>query len=238
VRPSEALLVPPGRTYGSSIRTSELTDSFSVFFPTWWLQAILTKSPAEHVDRMLERGGPLVSLPLTAEASSSLREFAETLTQADGDRLAAQETLAVLTHRIFLLVEAAGELAGRIHAANPSTRLELLRRVSRVRDLLESRVQSGVSLAELSREACLSEFHLLRVFKQAFGTTPARYLERRRMERARDLLHATGLPIAEVAASCGYSNLSAFGRAFRRAWGTSATSLRDERSAIPVRLTS
>ena len=238
VRPSEALLVPPGRTYGSSIRTSELTDSFSVFFPSWWLQTIVTNAPAEHVDRLLERGGPLVSLPLTAETSSSLREFAETLTQADGDRLAAQETLAVLTHRIFLLAEAAGELAGRIHATNPSTRLELLRRVSRVRDLLESRVQSGVSLTELSREACLSEFHLLRVFKQAFGTTPARYLERRRMERARDLLHATGLPIAEVAASCGYSNLSAFGRAFRRAWGTSATSLRDERSAAPVRLTS
>jgi hypothetical protein len=37
VRPSEALLVAPGRTYGSSIRTSELTDSFSVFLPSWWL---------------------------------------------------------------------------------------------------------------------------------------------------------------------------------------------------------
>jgi AraC-like DNA-binding protein len=201
-----------------------------VFFPSWWLQALVTNDGAEHVQRLLESGGPLVSLPLTTETSSSIRDFAGTLAQAEKDRLAAQEALTLLTHRIFVLVEAAGELAGRIHAANPSTRLELLRRVSRVRELLEARIESGASLAELSREACLSEFHLLRVFKQAFGTTPARYLERRRMERARDLLHATALPIADVAARCGYSNLSAFGRAFRRAWGTSATSLRDERS--------
>jgi AraC family transcriptional regulator len=131
---------------------------------------------------------------------------------------------------VFGLVESAGELAARIDATSPSTRVELLRRVSRVRDLLDARIQAGVSLAELSREACLSEFHLLRVFKQAFGTTPARYLERRRMERARELLFRSDLAIADVAASCGYSNLSAFGRAFRRAWGTSASGLRESSS--------
>ena len=91
------------------------------------------------------------------------------------------------------------------------------------------------SLAELAREACLSEFHLLRVFKQAFGTTPARYLERCRMDKARTLLLGTELPIADVAASCGYSNLSAFGRAFRRAWGNSATVVREERSGAIAR---
>ena len=153
---------------------------------------------------------------------------------SDGSSLGAQEALAGVTHRVFSFVETAGELASRIDAASPSTRLELLRRVSRVRDLLESRVETGVSLTELSREACLSEFHLLRVFKQAFGTTPARYLERRRMERARHLLLASDLPIADVAASCGYSNLSAFGRAFRRAWGNSATSFREEQSVSPA----
>ena len=224
----EVLLVSPGRTYGSSIRTSELTDSFSVFFPHTWIEDRVNLAQVDHVRRLLDSGAASVSLPAAADVDAAIRELACALTHAEGDSLGVQEALAGLTRRVFAFVETAGEVASRIDAANVTTRLELLRRVSRVRDLLESRVQAGVSLSELAREACLSEFHLLRVFKQAFGVTPARYLERRRMERARNLLLGSELPIADVAASCGYSNLSAFGRAFRRAWGNSASSLREE----------
>jgi AraC-like DNA-binding protein len=237
VAAGEVLLVSPGRTYGSSIRTSEPTDSFSVFFPHWWIEETIKLPQVDHVRRLLDSGASSVSLPVAPELNAAIRELACTLSQREGDALAGEEALTGVVHRVFSFVENAGELASRIDAAHPSTRLELLRRVSRVRDLLESRVQAGTSLAELAREACLSEFHLLRVFKQAFGTTPARYLERRRMDKARTLLLGTELPIADVAASCGYSNLSAFGRAFRRAWGNSATIVREEQSSAPARRT-
>jgi len=232
VATGEVLLVSPGRTYGSSIRTSEVTDSFSIFFPQWWIGERMNSSRIDHVRRLLDSGGSSVSLPVTPDVNASIAEFAAALADAEGDPLAGREALVGMMHGVFRFVETAGEMASRIDAANPATRLELLRRVSRVRDLLESRVEAGVCLSELAREACLSEFHLLRVFKQAFGTTPARYLERRRMERARDLLLGTDLPIADVAAGCGYTNLSAFGRAFRRAWGHSATSIRENQASF------
>jgi len=235
VASGEVLLVAPGRTYGSSIRTSEPTDSFSIFVPHWWINETMNVARVEHVRRLLDSGASSVSLPVAAEVNALIAELACALADAEGNSLAGQEALAGVMNRVFSSVEAATEVAARIDAANPSTRLELLRRVSRVRDLLESRVQAGASLAELAREACLSEFHLLRVFKQAFGTTPARYLERRRMEQARDMLLGTERSIAEVAASCGYSNLSAFGRAFRRAWGNSATSVREGQTGIAMR---
>jgi AraC-like DNA-binding protein len=235
VAAGEVLLVSPNRTYGSSIRTSEVTDSFSIFFPQGWIGERMNSARIDHVRRLLDSGGSSVSLPVTPEVSASMAEFADALARADGDPLAGQEALVGMMHGVFSFVETAGEMAARIDAASAVTRLELLRRVSRVRDLLESRVQAGVCLSELAREACLSEFHLLRVFKQAFGTTPARYLERRRMERARDLLLGTDWPIADVAVGCGYSNLSAFGRAFRRAWGHSATSLREGQGSIGAR---
>ena len=232
VAPGEVLMVPPGLTYGSSIRSSEPTDSFSVYFPNRWIEAHLNHIRVDHVRRLLDAGCSYVSLPLAPEIGAVIRDCATALARAASDSLTAQEVLARLAHRVFGLAETADDLAGRINATSLATRLELLRRTSRVRDLLETRIESGASLAELAREACLSEFHLLRVFKQVFGATPARYLEARRMERARTLLLETELPVAEVAAACGYGNLSAFGRAFRRAWGTSATGVRETRRDV------
>ena len=230
VAAGEVLLVSPLRPYSSSIRTSEPTDSFSIFFPHSWVEARVSPERLATVHRLLDSGASSTSLPVGSEMGQAVRELARALAQSPGDKLAGEEALTGFTRGAFAFVEQAGDIADRIDAAQPATRLELLRRVSRVRDLLESRVQAGVSLAELAKEACLSEFHLLRVFKQAFGTTPARYLERRRMNRAHDLLLRTDLPIADVAASCGYSNLSAFGRAFCRAWGNSATLLRAQQA--------
>jgi AraC family transcriptional regulator len=230
VAPREALLVAPGRTYGSAIRSAEVTDSFSIFFPERWFQEQIGGTGVGPVLRLLDAGASSASLPLTADIADAIRDLARALDRTDGDPLASQEILAAVTARLFGFVQASGETADRIDAALPSTRLELLRRVSRVRDLLEGRVEAGVTLTELAREACLSEFHLLRVFKQAFGVTPARYLDGLRMERARALLLRTDRPVTEVAAACGFASPSAFGRAFRRRWGISATSLRQTRS--------
>ena len=38
VAPGDVLMVSPGRTYGSSIRSSEVTDSFSIFLPQRWVE--------------------------------------------------------------------------------------------------------------------------------------------------------------------------------------------------------
>ncbi len=43
VAPGEVLMVPPGLTYGSSIRSSEPTDCFSVYFPNRWIEAHLNR---------------------------------------------------------------------------------------------------------------------------------------------------------------------------------------------------
>jgi hypothetical protein len=45
-----------------------------------------------------------------------------------------------------------------------------------------------VCLAELAALAGMSRFHLVRSFRTAYGETPIRYLNRRRIERAQDLL--------------------------------------------------
>jgi transcriptional regulator GlxA family with amidase domain len=73
-------------------------------------------------------------------------------------------------------------------------------------------------LAELASRASMSERHLGRMFVQATGMTPARYVERVRVEAARDLLER-GLPVEAAARRVGFGSAETVRRAFLRVLG-------------------
>jgi len=225
VCPGEVLLVKPGETYASEIRTPIETDSFSLFFPKQWLDAEMAAGRAQALRHALDRGLSSLSLRSTPRLPQELRKLAEALTSG-ADQLALEEQVHCISALAFSFGHELAQALERIDAADKATRGERLRRVLRARELLRSRVTEGVSLAELAAEACMSEFHFIRTFRDAFGITPAKYLEQLRMRQAQALLQQTGLPVSEVARRCGYTNMSAFGRAFRRAWGKPARMLR------------
>lgn len=93
------------------------------------------------------------------------------------------------------------------------------RRLARVIELVESRLDGGISLGDMAREAGLSPYHFSRVFKLATGETPYQFIGSRRLERARKLLTTSDTPLAELALSCGYSSQSHFTAAFTHAMG-------------------
>lgn len=74
-------------------------------------------------------------------------------------------------------------------------------------------------LVELARRASLSERHFRRVFLDQTGTTPARFVERVRVEAARELLERTTAPVGAVAADCGFGSPETMRRAFLRGVG-------------------
>jgi transcriptional regulator GlxA family with amidase domain len=73
--------------------------------------------------------------------------------------------------------------------------------------------------SQLARRAALSERHLRRVFAEETGTTPGRFVERVRVEAARELLEAGATPIETVAARCGFGSTETMRRAFLRVLG-------------------
>lgn len=76
-------------------------------------------------------------------------------------------------------------------------------------------------VARMAERVNMSERNFRRVFGKIFGTTPTRYLERLRLERARLLLTSTRSPVERVAARTGFDSADAFRRVFRRHYGTS-----------------
>ncbi len=78
----------------------------------------------------------------------------------------------------------------------------------------------------LASRACLSERHFRRSFSRAMGETPARTVERLRIESARDWLTTSGLSIARISANVGFRSPDAFRRAFERLTGVTPTDYR------------
>ena len=106
-----------------------------------------------------------------------------------------------------------------LKAAKPSTRRNLYQRLERARAHLHEHLDRSVTLAELGSIAGLSQFHLARYFKLAFGTSPIAYHRRLRLGRAADLLAAGAGSVAEAAEAAGYSDATALSHAFRKQFG-------------------
>ncbi|MFC4005498.1 helix-turn-helix domain-containing protein [Prauserella oleivorans] len=78
----------------------------------------------------------------------------------------------------------------------------------------------------LARIALMSPSHFTRSFRETFGETPHRYLQRRRIERAMALLRASSMTVTDVARRTGFESLGTFSRTFRAVVGVSPTEYR------------
>ena len=81
---------------------------------------------------------------------------------------------------------------------------------------LQDTLESQESIAALAERLGYSSSQVRRRFRQYFGMSPSAYREALRLEKAARLLIHTPLGILEIARRCGYTNHSAFSRAFLR----------------------
>lgn len=102
------------------------------------------------------------------------------------------------------------------------------RQFAAVRDLMHARISEPLSLEDLASAAGLGVSQFARSFRARAGCPPHRYLVRLRVERAARLLRAGSMPIAQVAAACGFSHQEHLTRVIRCHLGTTPAALRRE----------
>lgn len=88
--------------------------------------------------------------------------------------------------------------------------------LAEVQDHVLSHPEEDHSVPMLSRRAGMSPRHFARVFTRETGATPARFVERARVEAARRLLEDTGEGLAAIADGCGFGSAETLRRAFLR----------------------
>ena len=100
------------------------------------------------------------------------------------------------------------------------------RRMLRARDTMDRAFARPLDVPALARVAHVSPAHFSRQFRATFGETPHRYLQRRRVERAMELLRETERPVTEICFDVGFNSLGTFSRTFREIIGESPSSYR------------
>ena len=93
--------------------------------------------------------------------------------------------------------------------------------VNRCMEYMQNHTGERVTLDRLGELTGYSPLHVLRLFKAAVGCSPHEYLSSLRMERAKQLLIESDMPIDRVAAECGFSSESYFHSYFKHSAGIS-----------------
>jgi len=94
-------------------------------------------------------------------------------------------------------------------------------KMRRVIEFIEDNLEGDLSLQAMAAEVDISPLYLARAFKAAVGQSPHQYVLLRRIERAKELLRNTDLPVVDVALSSGFSSQSHLSHWFIRQVGVS-----------------
>ncbi|WP_421693433.1 GlxA family transcriptional regulator [Aestuariivirga sp.] len=161
----------------------------------------------------------------------------------DRNRLSCAGGTAPLDMMHALIAEAHGpELARRvsdwfmhtdIRPAQSAQRASLAERfgihdarLTAALELMESHPGEPLMRGETARRIGLSTRQLDRLFSEKLKSSYASHYRHIRLERARDLLRQSAVPLTEIALGCGFSSASHFGRAYRQAFGVTPASER------------
>jgi AraC-like DNA-binding protein len=93
------------------------------------------------------------------------------------------------------------------------------RRMLQARDAMDRAFAQPLDVPALARVAHVSPAYFSRQFRATFDETPHRYLQRRRVERAMELLRETDCPVTEICFDVGFNSLGTFSRTFREIVG-------------------
>ena len=159
--------------------------------------------------RYYDQSSPEVINTLTA-----LRH--ELLTGGPGGRLCAESLANVLVVQLIRQMSNGQASNGEIRGAGGRLARHAL---LAAKEYIHAHLDQNISLAELAAVAHLSEFHFARLFKQTTGLSPHQFVIHQRVERAKQLIAAGRLSLAQIALEVGFSDQSQLTLHFKRLVG-------------------
>lgn len=214
VMPGDILLIPPREQHQVLIR-----PEMSVYerYVLWVEPRMLSKlsSPLSDLQKLLSPGSN--QLRLKPEARVEILSILEALhrertSQDYGADLLRESLLTQLLVTINRLLAKDGS------QLDEDTRMNTI--VAQVINYVNLHYSEPISLDLLAEKFFVSKFHLSHEFNRQVGTSLYRYIQRKRLLIARQLLDQGQKP-SQVCPACGFSDYTGFYRAFKAEYGIS-----------------
>lgn len=87
--------------------------------------------------------------------------------------------------------------------------------LNRIKKYLDANLDREVSLEELASYAHLNKCYIAHIFKRHYGVSPVKYHRIARINKAKELIKFTDMPISYISEKVGYQNIYTFSRAFK-----------------------
>jgi transcriptional regulator GlxA family with amidase domain len=187
---------------------------------THWRQSrqLAVRFPSVRVqpDALFVRDGPL----MTSAGVSAGIDLSLALVE---EHFGAEVARAVAKDMVVFMQRPGGQSQFSVRSQVPYSRQEALRPVL---DAVVANPGAPHTLAAMSRRAGVSVRHMSRLFDEEVGTTPARYVERVRLEAAQVLLETGDDSLPVVARRTGFGSAESLRRAFVRHLGVTPGAFR------------
>lgn len=106
------------------------------------------------------------------------------------------------------------------------------RRVKKVLEIIEERLQAKLHVDELSQSVNLSPSRLHHLFKAELGMPVVQYIKVLRLEQAKELLETSFLNVKEITLRVGFNDESRFVQDFKKAYGLTPAQYRRHHDEI------
>lgn len=113
----------------------------------------------------------------------------------------------------------------RLKSVKQETNGRLFNFIYDAKNYMDDHFLQKINIETISREAKLSEYHFIRLFRTVFNTTPYKYIVQKRLRFALELLE-NKYSISDIALLLGYADVPAFSNAFRQHFGFSPKKFR------------
>jgi AraC-like DNA-binding protein len=97
--------------------------------------------------------------------------------------------------------------------------------IQQILSYIQKHLTEPLSNDSLARKFYMSKFHLMHRFKEETGYTLHHYICQKRLLYAAELMHQ-GMSATKACAACGFTDYSAFLRAFKKTFGSAPTQIK------------
>ena len=195
-----------------------------------------------HLDRMSTLGhlGKLSNNDSMRQMQNAVEVCITLFSRAAIEGGLAPEVSYTLTDHYFQRVEACDSIA-ELTDISMTMQEDFVQRVARCRedpnlskpvracmDYMELHLEDDLTLQTLAGISGYSEYYISKRFKKETGITPKEYLRKKRLERAKFLLHASDADIQKISERLRFYSQSYFAEMFRKEYGITPTGWREQ----------